>query len=156
MGQPRADTHHVKTRAWIVYLAVLGAAATAYVFVHAIRVGPLFNAVGLSAPIAILLGVRLHPPRKPLAWYLVAEGQTLFVGGDVITYNYQRFFGSAVPFPSIGDLLYLSVYPFLVAGILMMIRERSPGRWQEKRALPPGSGHPCRAARRAGRPRSGP
>ena len=50
------------------------------------------------------------------------------MAGDVITYNYERFFGNAPPFPSIGDLFYLSVYPFLIAGVLMLVRRRSPGR----------------------------
>jgi PAS domain S-box-containing protein len=101
---------------------------TAFVFIHPIRVGPLFNAIGLSGAVAILVGARINRRRVRIAWYLVAIGQILFVGGDVITYNYQRFFGSQPPFPSIGDLFYLSVYPFLVTGVLLMIRGRSPGR----------------------------
>jgi PAS domain S-box-containing protein len=105
-----------------------GAVLTAYVFIHPIRVGPLFNAIGLSGAIAILVGARINHPRARLAWYLVAVGQILFVAGDVITYNYERFFGTVAPFPSIGDLLYLLVYPFLVAGLLLLIRRRSPGR----------------------------
>ena len=71
---------------------------------------------------------RMNHPRQRLPWYLVATGQALFVAGDVITYNYERFFGNAPPFPSIGDLFYLSVYPFLIAGVLMLVRRRSPGR----------------------------
>ena len=125
----RADTHQVtKHRAWLVYLAVGGVVLTAFVFVHGIRVGPLFNAVGLSAAVAMVVAARLHRPAQRLPWYLVAIGQVLFVGGDVITYNYERFFGTEPPFPSIGDLFYLSVYPFLIAGLLLLIRRRSPGR----------------------------
>ncbi|MGZ6544718.1 MAG: putative bifunctional diguanylate cyclase/phosphodiesterase, partial [Actinomycetota bacterium] len=118
----------MKARAWALYLGVGSIVLTAFVFIHPIRVGPLFNAIGLSGAIAILVGAKMNRPRVRLAWYLVAIGQILFVGGDVITYNYQRFFGSQPPFPSIGDLFYLSVYPFLVTGVLLMIRGRSPGR----------------------------
>ena len=118
----------MKSRAWALYLAIGGAVLTAFVFVHSIRVGPLFNVIGLSASVAIVIGARMHDPRQRLPWYLVAIGQALFVAGDVITYNYDRFFGTAPPFPSIGDLLYLSVYPFLIAGVLLLVRQRSPGR----------------------------
>jgi hypothetical protein len=62
---------------------------------------------------------------------LFALGQMLFVAGDVITYNYDKIFGTDLPFPSIGDVLYLSVYPCLIAGILLLVRRRSPGRDRE-------------------------
>jgi len=118
----------MKARAWALYLSIGGAVLTAFVFVHPIRVGPLFNVIGLSAPIAIVIAVRIHAPRQLLPWYLVAIGQALFVAGDVITYNYEQFFGTEPPFPSIGDVLYLSVYPFLIAGVVLLVRRRSPGR----------------------------
>ncbi|HEY7401079.1 MAG TPA: EAL domain-containing protein [Actinomycetota bacterium] len=62
---------------------------------------------------------------------MIALGQTLFVAGDVITYNYDRLFGTEVPFPSIGDIFYLSVYPCLILGILLLVRRRNPGRDRE-------------------------
>ncbi len=117
----------MKARAWAIYLSISGAVLVAFVFIHPIRVGWLYNLIGLSAVIAIIVGARMNEPRQRLPWYLVAIGQALWVAGDVITYNYDRFFGTAPPFPSIGDLLYLSVYPFLIAGLLLLIRRRSPG-----------------------------
>jgi PAS domain S-box-containing protein len=118
----------VKRHAWVVYLALGILTALAYLFVPGVRVGPLFNGLGLSAAAAILIAVRLHKPKNRLPWYLFALGQTLFVAGDVITYNYDRLFGTALPFPSIGDIFYLSVYPCLIAGLLLLVRRRSPGR----------------------------
>ncbi|HEY3210632.1 MAG TPA: ATP-binding protein [Actinomycetota bacterium] len=117
----------MKRRLWLVYLLVGTFVLAAFLFVRSLRVGPLFNVIGLSGAVAILVSVRVHRPEQRLAWHLVAVGQTLFVCGDVITYNYQGLFGTEPPFPSIGDLLYLSVYPFLVAGILLLVRRRSPG-----------------------------
>ena len=122
-----ADTDNVRRFAWLVYLVAGVAVLAAYLFVHPIRVGPLFNLIGLSGACAIVVAVRLHKPRQRMAWYLVAIGQVLFVGGDVITYNYKSLFGGEAPFPSIGDLFYLLVYPFLVVGILLLIRRRTPG-----------------------------
>jgi PAS domain S-box-containing protein len=117
-------------RAWIwyTYLAAGTLILLAFLFVPGFRVGPVFNLIGLSGTVAILGAVRRHRPEQRLAWYLVAIGQAVFVFGDVITYNYERFFGTEPPFPSIGDAFYLSVYPFLVAGILLLVRRRSPGR----------------------------
>jgi diguanylate cyclase len=87
----------------------------------------VFNLIAISSPIVILIAVRLWKPQTRLPWYLFALGQTFFVAGDVITYNYERFFGTSLPFPSIGDVFYLSVYPCLVAGILLLVRRSNPG-----------------------------
>ena len=46
-------------------------------------------------------------PEAKAPWYLFALGQTFFVIGDVITYNYNDFFGTDLPYPSIGDVVYL-------------------------------------------------
>jgi PAS domain S-box-containing protein len=108
-------------------LVVGVATMAAFLFMPGVRVGPLFNMIAVSAPIAIFAAVRLHRPGARLAWYLIALGQVLFVCGDIITYNYEQFLGGEAPFPSIGDALYLAVYPFLIAGILLLIRRRSPG-----------------------------
>src|SRR4029079_4697099 len=86
------------------------------------------NIIGGSAAVAILIGVQINRPRVSIAWYLFAAGLLLFVSGDVITYNYGRFFGQPAPFPSIGDALYLMVYPFLIAGLVILVRHRNPGR----------------------------
>ena len=69
----------MKSRAWALYLSIGGAVLTAFVFIHPIRVGPLFNLIGLSAPVAIVIAARLHEPRQRLPWYLFALGQALFV-----------------------------------------------------------------------------
>src|SRR5919106_1964114 len=117
----------MKRRAWLAYSGGGVVVTLAYLFVPGLRLGPLFNVIALSSPIAIVIAVRLWKPETRAAWYLFALGQALFVAGDVITYNYERFFGVALPFPSIGDVFYLSVYPCLILGILWLIRLRTPG-----------------------------
>jgi PAS domain S-box-containing protein len=123
----QADRKGMRRYLWLGYGAVGTAMLVAYLFVPGARLGPLFNVIGLSGAVAILLAVQVHRPEQRMPWILVAIGQTLFVAGDVITYNYERFFGTEPPFPSIGDALYLSVYPFLVMGIMLLIRRRNPG-----------------------------
>jgi PAS domain S-box-containing protein len=113
---------------WVLYLLTGMAVLAAFLFAPGFRAGPVFNAIAFSAPVAILVALRWHRPEERLPWILVAVGQMLFVAGDVITYNYERFFGTEPPFPSIGDALYLSVYPFVIAGVLLLVRRRAPGR----------------------------
>jgi diguanylate cyclase (GGDEF)-like protein/PAS domain S-box-containing protein len=117
----------VKKRAWLAYSCGGAFVTAAYLFVPGFRLGPVFNLIAISSPIVILIAVRLWKPQTRLPWYLFALGQTFFVAGDVITYNYDRFFGNELPFPSIGDVFYLSVYPCLVAGILLLVRRSNPG-----------------------------
>ncbi len=134
----------MKKRAWYLYPALAAVATTAYL---AVRTGPApdfthpswaFNLIGLSSPLFILLAVRIHKPDYRIPWFLFAAGQFLFICGDVVAYNYDRFHSllpsiftfqdGGMPFPSPADVLYLSVYPCLIAGLLLLLRRRSPGR----------------------------
>ena len=118
----------MKRRGWLWYLLGGYVLLAVWEFVPGAKTGPLFNAIALSSPVAIVIAVKLWKPDVRVPWYAFALGQTFFVAGDIITYNYPRFFGTELPYPSIGDLFYLSVYPSLVAGVLMMVRRGSPGR----------------------------
>src|ERR1700688_4778924 len=113
--------------AWWLYLALMLPVSVAYL-AGPLSAGPVFNAIGFSGCIAIVAGVRLHRPAARWGWYLIASAQALFVAGDVLAYNYKTLFGGALPFPSIADPLYLAVYPITVAGLLLLIRGRNPGR----------------------------
>jgi len=88
--------------------------------------GPVINALGLSGVAAILAGIRMHRPRAVVAWSLLAFGQALFLAGDFYTYSLTSLFGVQVGFPSPGDALYLTVYPALMAGLLLLVRRRNP------------------------------
>lgn len=119
----------MKQRAWWLFLVVMAPFVGLYLFgPKAFNQGPVFNAIGLTAVGAIVLGVRLHRPSDKRPWYLFAAGQALFVAGDVIAYNFERLFGRPAPFPSIADLFYLAMFPVIVAGLLLLIRQRNRGR----------------------------
>ncbi len=113
--------------AWIVYLAVGGLLTAAYLwFPPLVGNGPLINLLGLSSSVAIGFGIYLHRPRARAAWLLFILGQFLFFAGDLYTYSYPKLFGAEVEFPSLGDAIYLAVYPALVAGLLVLVRRRNP------------------------------
>jgi len=116
----------MRKHAWLVYPA-LAAAATAVYFVTG-HPSWQYNLIGFSSPVAIVVATTVHKPKQRAPWYLFALGQALFIGGDVLAYNYDRFFHVPLPYPSVADALYLSVYPCLVLGLLLIIRRRTPGR----------------------------
>ena len=118
-----------REHAWFWFLAITGGLAALYLFAPPLAGnGPLINALGLLGVLAIVAGIRMHRPRARAAWWLFAAGQFLFFSGDLYTYSYPRLTGADVEFPSIGDGLYLAVYPVLMAGLFVLIRRRNPRR----------------------------
>jgi len=116
-----------RERAWIWYLAVTGLLSGLYLFAPGLSGnGPLINFLGLTGVLAIVAGIRMHKPAARAAWWLFAAGQFLFFSGDLYTYSYPKLLGVDVGFPSIGDALYLLVYPVLMAGLFILVRRRSP------------------------------
>ena len=114
-------------RAWQLYILLGAVLVLAYYFVPWLKGnGVLFNLIGVSSAVAILVGVRLHKPSCAIAWKLFALGQILFVSGDAFYYGFEALSNTDVPFPSIGDFFYLSVYPALIAGLLALIHRRNP------------------------------
>jgi signal transduction histidine kinase len=118
----------MRKRGWWLFLVVMAPLVGFYLFGPTwFNAGPVFNGIGLSAVVAIVVGVRVHRPRASAAWYLIALGQALFVTADVLGYNYTRFFGRPLPFPSIADVLYLGTFPALVAGLVLLTKHNRGG-----------------------------
>jgi diguanylate cyclase (GGDEF)-like protein/PAS domain S-box-containing protein len=116
-----------RSYAWVWYVAVGAVLTSAYVaFPPLVASGPLINLLGLSSSVAIGVGIWMHQPRARTAWLLFVLGQFLFFAGDLYTYSYPKLFGVDVEFPSFGDVLYLTVYPVLIAGLLLLVRRRNP------------------------------
>jgi hypothetical protein len=112
---------------WQAYLGLGTFVCALYVFVKPFAgSGPVINLLGLSPVVAIVIGLRRHRPASPGPWRWFAIGMLLFWLGDLYTYSYPRLFGADVPFPSLGDAAYVTVYPALMAGLLMLIRRRNP------------------------------
>ena len=116
----------MKQRAWLLYPCVAAAATAVYYLTG--HNSYLFNVIGLSSPILILTAIFVHKPEAKLPWLLFALGQFLFITGDVLAYNYDKIFGTDLPFPAISDVAYLLVYPCLVAGALALLHLRAPRR----------------------------
>jgi membrane protease YdiL (CAAX protease family) len=124
-------------RLWIVFLAAGGLLTAAYLWFPPLKAsGPLINLLGLSSSVAIAVGIYLHRPKARAAWILFIVGNFLFFAGDLYTYSYPKLFGVEVEFPSLGDAIYLTVYPALVAGLFVLVRRRNP-RGDRAGVIPP-------------------
>jgi signal transduction histidine kinase len=129
----RAAREPGQPRVWWTYLASGAVVALAYYLVPATGLVPrwaakigLYNGLGVSAVAAIVVGMRWHRPQRPLTWHLFGVGLLSYVTADIIFYTYQDILHQEV-FPSVADVFYLAAYPFLMAGLLLLIRARSPG-----------------------------
>ena len=110
-----------RRRLWAIYLGVGALMCALYVFVPPLKgQAPVIQGLGLYGVLGVVAGIRIHRPKAGAAWWLFAAGLALFWAGDVYTYTYPN-----APFPGPGDVLYLSVYPVLMAGLVLLVRRRN-------------------------------
>jgi diguanylate cyclase (GGDEF)-like protein/PAS domain S-box-containing protein len=116
-----------KLSVWHVYLMWGLAVTLLYLLVPPFKGnGWMMPLLSMSSAVAIVVGTRMHRPGARRAWQLMALGQFLFACGDAYTYSYPALTHHEVPFPSIGDGIYLALYPALFGGMLLIARRRNP------------------------------
>jgi signal transduction histidine kinase len=120
------------SRAWRWFVLAAAGGIVLYFALHALGLGGgptavVYDLIGAGAVVAMVVGARraAGPARMPLL--ALALGNLLFVGGDLLWDAYELILHQE-PFPSAADGLYLSGYPLLAAGLVMLIRRRTPGR----------------------------
>lgn len=89
--------------------------------------------IGSASLAAIVAGVRRNRPAVRAPWALLAMANLCFVLGDSVISGYDVL-GRELPFPSVADAVYLSGYPFLVAGVLRLGRAAGRPGSRENRA----------------------
>src|SRR5215212_9350105 len=112
------------SRAWSIYL-LLGILATGAYFLLPSQtlqenLRPLFNVTTLGA---IVAGILIHRPKRPLPWYLFALGMLLFVLGIVTFVYYEVTLGTA-PSPSLADAFFIASYACAIAALLLIQSRR--------------------------------
>jgi diguanylate cyclase (GGDEF)-like protein/PAS domain S-box-containing protein len=113
---------------WQGYLAAGGLLCLLYLVVPPFAgSAPLMALMGGSAVLAVVAGIRRHRPAEARSWVWFGIGLGLFWLGDLYTYGYARVIGHELPFPSLGDGIYITVYPALMVGLLTLVRHRNPG-----------------------------
>lgn len=97
---------------WRVFLAVGTAAVAGYFLLPDNWWQTSANAaIGLAGVAGLLVGVRLHRPRRPGLWWLLAAGVFCIAVGDVVSALYDRLLQDPAPFPSLADAVYLAGCP---------------------------------------------
>jgi two-component system, cell cycle response regulator len=123
----------VAGRWWILYLVggvlVMGGY---YLATHldarpGVRV-TLYCTVSVSSAVAVLVGCwRCLPPGRPrVPWLLLGFSQVIYAIADLFFYVSHNILGQTA-FPAVADALYLLHYPLVVAGLILLIRRRTPG-----------------------------
>src|SRR6266498_3532516 len=136
MGPPRRAVGRAgqlrRWPAWALYLVGGAMVIMAYYLVPAVSLLPawtpklvLYQGLSFSAAVAILAGVQQHRPPRRRPWYLLAVSQFVYASADATFYVAHDVLHQE-QFPALADLLYLSHYPILMAGLLLLVRQRTP------------------------------
>src|SRR5512132_2565682 len=112
---------HRQSRCWWQWFLAFGVLLGAVYFAVPSPVSKVatWGLAGLAPVVAILVGVRLHRPARPLPWLLLAAGQLAFTIGDLIFYVHDYLLHRELPLPSVADGFYLATYPLLLGGLLL-------------------------------------
>ena len=119
----------VKATTWRFYVAACAFVATIYFVVETTSLSKLvlYNGIGASSVVAVLVGVRRNRPENRRVWLLIAAGLASFLTADVVYYVLELVSDEA-PYPSAADAFYLGMYPLMIVGLLGLLRRASPGR----------------------------
>jgi len=88
---------------------------------------PAWAILGLSAVAAIAYGAYRFRPDARIAWWFLGGGVFLFITGDTTYKAWHQLIGGVIPFPSFIDAIYITMYPVLAVGLLLLARSRIPG-----------------------------
>ncbi|HEV7899773.1 MAG TPA: GGDEF domain-containing protein, partial [Planosporangium sp.] len=117
---------------WAGYLGAVAAVAGLYYLLPLLGpVGPAAQMVTYAVVIwstvaALLVGVyRNRPPRKA-PWLLLAAGQLITASADLM-FDAYHFLLRTTADVTPADPLYLAAYPLYAAGLLLLVRYRTPG-----------------------------
>ncbi len=106
-------------RWWLIYLIVGSGAVAVGPLLPEAGQQSLYTLLGLGAIGAVVLGLRMHRPARPLAWQLLLVTMTV-----VVLANGAWAVQAALGVPDVGvsvvDLVYLSMYPLLAACLAIL------------------------------------
>jgi diguanylate cyclase len=123
------DEEGMRARAWQVYLVVGTLAVVGYFLLPDDWWQTSANAaIGLAGAAGLLVGVRLHRPRRAGLWWMLAGGLVCIAAGDFVYALYERVLHGSAPFPSLADAFYLAGCPLIGLSLVLLVRTRTAGR----------------------------
>ncbi|MFI5496397.1 putative bifunctional diguanylate cyclase/phosphodiesterase [Actinoplanes sp. NPDC051859] len=85
----------------------------------------LYGAVGIASIAVAIFGIRLHRPALARPWWLLVSAVLMATAANVYWTVEFAVTGQRIPFGSVGDLIYLSAYPLLIASLWTMAGKRT-------------------------------
>jgi len=122
----------VRTKVWAAYLGAVAVVVALYYLLPWVGLANVtsqvvaYDAVSLSSCVAILFGIRTQRPGQKWPWLLLAAGQLGTGVGDFL-YDFLHQVMQVDADVTIADASYLAAYPLLAAGLLWLVRHRTPG-----------------------------
>jgi diguanylate cyclase (GGDEF)-like protein len=124
----------IRSWAWLIPLVVGLPALVGYFLLPPEAANIAYEGFGLSATLAVVVGVRLHRPNHARLWLLIGVGFALWTCGDVVSALLAPD-GGDVPVPSLADLFYCSGYLALIIGVARLAGPMIHGSALERPAL---------------------
>ncbi|GAA3451905.1 putative bifunctional diguanylate cyclase/phosphodiesterase [Dactylosporangium matsuzakiense] len=87
----------------------------------------LWGAIATSSVGAVVTGILVHRPARPLPWWIAAAGLGSYSIGEWLFYWPQLVDGQPAPSLGIADAFYLVLYPCLAAALAIFVRRQNPG-----------------------------
>lgn len=108
---------------WWLYPIVASAACIGYIFTPDGTVSNvLYVGIGLSAVIAVLVGIAVNRPVSRAPWWMIALGTSMWLTGDVAFFWIEHVDGH-LPVPSVADAIYILGYPLFAFGLFLLVRQ---------------------------------
>ena len=116
----------LRDRLWRVYLTAGLTITAVYLLLPRGGLAQALLLTGFHASLvgALIAGLRLHRPGRPAAWRTLIAGHTVYVAAWAIWYVYPVATGVVLPYPSVGDALFLVAYGILAAALAIVVRTR--------------------------------
>jgi len=126
---------------WLRYLAAGAGVSLVYLLLPGLRPLPgwapkmvLYSSVSASAVAALVVGTARYRPRNAAPWRLLIAGQFVYLLADLTFYSLHDILGWT-GYPGPADILYLGHYPFVLLGMLTLIRIRAPSPNNDRASL---------------------
>ncbi|MFC5058178.1 diguanylate cyclase [Saccharothrix xinjiangensis] len=106
----------------------MGAYYTVPIFVGTVPLRVvLYCAISASAAAAVWWGVRRNRPEHRAPWVVLGLGQVVYALADT-TFYVSHYVLNETHYPSIADVFYIGHYPLVIAGLVVLIRQRRSHR----------------------------
>jgi len=133
--------HRPQQPLWVRYLAAGAGVALVYLLLPSLGPVPswapklvLYGSVSASAVAALVVGTNRYRPGNVTPWRLLTIGQLVYLLADLTFYSLHDILGWN-QYPGPADVLYLGHYPFVLLGLLALVRIRAPSASNDRASL---------------------